>query len=457
MSILSAFTDGGDISGFEEVFKVTDITTPAMKAAIKDWAGLYTMSMPTDTEDPCQRIPVAVVSKLQKTVFSEYEATAQNSDFAKKVLNGLAACRKKGVQQAFIGGESFLKPLINKGNITFRVIPRTGYVVLERDNGVITSIGTQEETECNGFAYTLYERRTVDEDGFLTIESKLFKSAIQGGGAGEVSLSVLPKYAHLEPVFRLPKSIGSIGLIPIRCPAENVVDGSDDAVSVYAAAAGLIHNINVNEMQINKEFENGRSRIIASGDLLERDKNGRRSLSDDVFTALDDDPELIGINIFSPALREQSFLARKNEYLRNIETLIGMKRGILSEVEASERTATEITSSAGDYNLTIKDFQEMWESSVREAVRVCEALAGAYSIPTGAKVNPDDIVIDWGNGILYDEEKEWADRKEMVAAGLLKPEIAVAWRFNEPWDTPEDLAAIREKYMPELESLTEGE
>ena len=38
---------------------------------------------------------------------------------------------------------------------------------------------------------------------------------------------------------------------------------------------------------------------------------------------------------------------------------------------------------------------------------------------------------------------------QMVAAGILKPEIAIAWKYDLPWDKPEDLAAIREKYMPE--------
>ena len=37
----------------------------------------------------------------------------------------------------------------------------------------------------------------------------------------------------------------------------------------------------------------------------------------------------------------------------------------------------------------------------------------------------------------------------MVASGLLKPEIALGWKFNMPRDTPEQLRKIREKYMPD--------
>lgn len=105
--------------------------------------------------------------------------------------------------------------------------------------------------------------------------------------------------------------------------------------------------------------------------MLTKDARGNKVFKDHTFVGLDEDPETVGVTIFSPALREQSFLARKQEYLRNVENVIGLKRGLLSEVEAAERTATEITSSEGEYNLTVIDFQQMWEKTVREAVRVC--------------------------------------------------------------------------------------
>ena len=126
-------------------------------------------------------------------------------------------------------------------------------------------------------------------------------------------------------------------------------------------------------------------------------------------------------------------------------------------MEASERTAKEITSSEGDYNLTIIDFQEMWEDAVREAVRVCSVLGRLYKVYTGPDVDPDkDVVISWGNGILYDEDQVWVDLKGMVAAGLLKPEIAVGWYFDMPIETEADLAKVREKYMPEIESMLDS-
>ena len=461
MSVLSALFDN-KVYNFEQAFGVKDITSSNMKRAIRDWYGLYYQREPTETEDPCQRLPVAIVSKLTKTTFSEYKAAVEKDGpkgkYLASVLDALGKTRKTAMQNAFIGGECFLKPIFTPAGLCFSVVDRLNYLVLGRnEQDEIVDIGTAEKTVVGKLRYTLLERRTVDYSGYLTIESRLYRSEDDRMLGDQVPLATLDKYAALEPLFTLPKPVGSLGLIPLCTPLENCVDGSPDSVSVYAPAAGLIHNINRNEAQINGEFERGESRIICSGDMMAVGPDGKRKeLNDHVFTAVDESPDDIGITIFSPAFREQSFLARKTEYLRNCETLIGLKRGILSDVEAAERTATEVTSSAGDYNLTITDLQEMWEKAVREAVRVCDVLGQMYKACDSAVVDPaTDISVDWGNGILYDEEKVWADYMAMVASGMMRPEIALAWKFNLPWETPEDLLAIREKYMPELQKMVD--
>lgn len=462
MSVFSALFDSNMYS-FEQVFGVQDITTAEMKAAFKDWDRLYYQQEPNKQEDPCQRLPVAIVSKLTKTVFGEYQASAEKEgakgQFISSVLSALYNVRKKALQSALIGGECFLKPVFTPKGVCFSTISRKNCIVLGRnEQNEITDIGTSEHTTVGKLHYTLLERRSVDNNGYLTIESRLFRSDTRNILGVEVPLSALDQYANVEPVNTLPTPLYSLGLISLRTPLENCVDGSPDSVSVYAPAAGLIHLININEAQINGEFDRGKSRLVVSGDMMEIGPDGRRRFTDDVFTALDGDPENVGVTIFSPAFREQSFLARKAEYLRNCETLIGLKRGILSEVEAVERTAREITSSEGEYSLTIIDFQEMWEKAVREAVRVCDILGQMYRLCDRSPLDMEqDISVSWGNGILYDENKVWADYMAMVASGMLKPEIAIAWYFDLPWETPADLAAIRERYMPELVQLTGGE
>lgn len=446
----------GDARGYEEAFGAADCTSDAMKAAIAAWYRLFYQEEATEEEDPCARIPYTVVNKICKTCFGEY-APASRDGFARQVLEALDRVRKPAMQAALIGGEAYLKPFPAGEGFSFSVVQRSHALVFSRDaDGNPTDLGTAEHTAAQSGWYTLLERRTVGSDGLLTIRNRLYQSETAGALGRPVPLASLPRYAGLPDSYTYPEPAG-LGLVRMKTPVSNCVDGGPDGVSVYAAAAGLIRNINRNEALLNGEFERGQSRVFVSGDLLERDGQGRRRIGGNLFVGLDENPEEMGITIFSPALREASFLARKTEYLRGVETVIGLKRGLLSEVEAAEKTATEITSSAGDYNLTIIDFQQMWEKAAKDAVRLCGRLGRLHGVPGAHDMAEEDVAIDWGNGVLYDENKTWTDYKAMVAGGLLRPEIAVGWYFGLPTDTPEALAAIRERYMPQLEALAGGE
>ena len=433
------------IYDYQEAFGAWDRTTGAMRKAIREWFELYYQSEATADSDPCQRIPYTVVTKLVKTIFGEYKVSAK-SPAVQQIADQLDRHRKAAMQLALVGGECYIKPCPDAAGFSFTLIPRNNVLIFGRDaNGVPTDMGTVERRVQGNYYYTLLERRTVDEHGYLTIENRLYRASSSGALGTQVRLSEHPAYADLAQEYRYPMPVGSVGLACLKTPMVNCVDGSPDGVAVFAPAVGLIRNIDRNEAQMNGEFNRGQSRIIASADLLNRNTLGSRELTEHLFVGLDEDPEQVGLTIFSPELREQSFLARKQEYLRNVESVIGLKRGMLSDANAEQRTATEIAASAADYNLTVIDFQQMWENAMNQAVQLCCTLARMYKLET-----PDNthLSIDWGNGVLYDEDKTWEEYKAMVAAGLLKPEIALGWRFNMDADTAAQLEAIRTRYMP---------
>lgn len=437
-------------TSYAPAFGAADMTSAQMKAAIASWFELYYEDETTKVEDPCQRIPYTVVRKLTKTAFSEHK-TSSDDEFVNNVLREISEVSVQAMQLTLIGGEALLKPIptTDKKGFVFAAVPRNNMLVFSRDaRGELTDIGTLEVTTVGNCYYTLLERRTVDGKGYLTIRYKLFKSYAKDALGQQVSLNTLPQYEQLQPEFTFTKPVGSIGMVRVKTPMVNCVDGSPDGVSVYAPVMGLIRNINRNEAQLCGEFDRGESRIIVSADLLEKDAEGNKNLRDNLFVGLDEDPETTGITIFSPQLRDESYHARKQEYLRNVENVIGLKRGLLSEVEAAERTATEITSSAGEYNLTIIDFQNMWKKAVLETVQLCGLLGQMYQIAGAHEVADDAVTFDWGNGVLYDEAKTYAEMKEMVAQGLLQPERLLGWYLNLPCDTPEERTAIRDKYMP---------
>lgn len=442
----------------EQAFGKADATTPRMRAAIREWNDLY-YAVPRPGESADCRLPVLIVSKLCRTVFAEYEARVLPGGtlaaWQQGNLKALDAVRRRAMQYALVGGECLLKPVPAGAGFDFVPVRRDCFAPLARDaQGRLRAVGTMDRLTGGGRQYALLERRTAGEDG-LVIETRLFEMAGEVLGR-EAPLDTLPQTAGLRPTLLLP-GVPGVGLAALRTPLLNCVDGSADAVAVFAPAVGLIHSLARTERQLQQEFANGASRVFASEDLLREDGMGRRSLQDDLFVGLPDDPANLGVTVFSPALREQSFLARKQDILRGCESLIGLKRGILSEVEATERTATEITSSQGDYSLTIQDFQQMWADGLREALTLCDALGRAYGLCDGEALDLDAALsVDWGDGVLYDRARTWEEYRQMVADGMLRPELALAWYFDLPHKTPEDLQAIRARFMPAAQQNETG-
>ncbi len=414
---------------YEAAFGASDKTSRAMRKAMEDWQKIY---YGTGSGDTCQRIGYAIVHKIIGAMFGEYKLSAD------PILTPLDLRKREAVQLLLTGGECFIKPCPTPVGFDFTLIPRQNVLVFGRDSqGRPVDIGTVEQSVRGKFYYTLLERRHT-ENGFLTIENALYRSGSRENLGSPVPLREHPLYAELPAKYVFEAPIG-LGLTQMKTPLLNCVDGSPDGVAIYAPAVALIENIDKNEQQLCGEFERGESRIFVSSDLLD----GEKQLSDHLFVGLDESPDNVGIHIFSPKLREESYIARKQEYLRNVESMIGLRRGMLSDAQEDKRTATEITSSAGDFNLMIISIQQVWEQAVRETALLCRTLAELYGLPL-----PDGKVsVDWGNGVLFDEDKTWEDYRQMVRDGILAPEVALAWRFGLPCETEADRKEIRRKYM----------
>lgn len=391
--------------------------------------------------------------------FGEYDSSLQHTDSAKeKYLDGVRstfdACKTSFMTQAMIGGEAWAKPVpMPDGRLTWQIVGRDSVIILGRDaSGIPSDVALCEKSvSADHHFYTLVERRTSFA-GRLTIQYRLYCSDNKSTLGRRVPLASLPQYERLEDEYTFAVPIDGVGMVFLRMPITNCVDGSADGVSIYEPAMGLIHRINENELQFSREFELGRMRVVASADIL-RTHNGKKSLTDDVFVGLDGNEQSVGITPFAPALRNESYEARRQTYLKAIENLLGIKRGILSDAEAVSKTATEINSSAGDYSLSIMDFQHLYYDALQAALRLGDQIGQAYRLCDASAWDADELAVTWGNGVLYDADQEWTERKELVQMGLLKPELALAWKFDLPAETEADLAEIRKNYMPELKDL----
>lgn len=403
-ALIRALTNNA-VENIEEALGMTDATSSAMKHAIAEWYAAWYGRAPTKTEDPCQRLPYAIVNKLCKATFGEYDSGLQHTDSAKGkyldcVRNTFDACKTSFMTQAMIGGEAWAKPVpMPDGRLTWQIVGRDSIIILGRDaSGIPSDMALCEKSvSADHHFYTLVERRTSFA-GRLTIQYRLYCSDNKSTLGRRVPLASLPQYERLEDEYTFAVPIDGVGMVFLRMPITNCVDGSADGVSIYEPAMGLIHRINENELQFSREFELGRMRVVASADIL-RTHNGKKLLTDDVFVGLDGNEQSVGITPFAPALRNESYEARRQTYLKAIENLLGIKRGILSDAEAVSKTATEIDSSAGDYSLSIMDFQHLYYDALQAALRLGDQIGQAYRLCDASAWSADELTVVIGQPI----------------------------------------------------------
>jgi hypothetical protein len=435
-----------------EGFGEADITSEAMRRAVRLWYGLYYDFDGDGKTDPAQRVPFVIVDGVYKAVFGEYSLSAADGTVLGGVgeqvfsaaLDSFDKIRAEVFLQACIGGEALIKPLPGHGGFLFGVIGRGNMLVLERgaDGGItdlVTGAMTVRGTPAAPVYYRLTERRTLGADGLCTVQNKLYKSDNADSPGRPVPLSALPEYAGLQPVFTFPDPLGGLGLIPVRMPGVNCVDGSPDAVSLYAAAAREILKLYAHEARTQDEYDLTAPHLIASADLLRRD---REEIPRYITSLLDDDPSAAGLTVWNPKPNQTELEARDDQIKRSIENIVGLRRGFLSKTDTQERTATEILSTSVKMAHLVKDLQRMWDGVVRETLRVCSLLAPMYAIPWAGR----EVAAVWGNGVLYDEEKEFDRLSRLVEQGHLTPEYLID-RMGIKALSPERLAEIRAMFI----------
>lgn len=429
------------VQSFEDEFGEKDISSPIMQQAVSEWFNLYyDAEMASENSDSSQRIPCVVVSEVYNAVFGEYESSVDDETMG-SVIDNIDAIKDDIFQETLVGGEGFIKPIPKDNGFVFSFINRNSYVVLAKDEeGNVTSIGMSEKTIRGKYYYTLLERRTV-ADGKLVIECQVFKSHDRDTLGERGVLDEI--YPGLQPESTL--EINNLGLIPVKLPIKNCVDGSEDGVSIYAMAVKEIRKLYKHDARTEDEYELTAPHLVASIDVQRRNKKGELVEIPKYITALDEDNSDVGLTIYNPTPNQQELEARENQILRSIENLVNLRRGILSHVETDDRTATEVATSSARYALLIKKLQGMWSEMLGTAMEICAQLGQIY-LNWGNKELPE-VVVSWGNGVLYDEDKEYNRLYQLVAGGHLKPEYLIKWMEIHKMEEKE-IAEIRQAFMP---------
>lgn len=144
---------------------------------------------------------------------------------------------------------------------------------------------------------------------------------------------------------------------------------------------------------------------------------------------------------YSPQMRDESFKRGLEEYKREIEFVVGLSYGDLSNVQEVDKTATEIKASkTRKYNRV---------SAIQESLRKClEDFVAGLAFYNNAYRSGYEFNCKFNDSILTDEETERQQDRQDVSMGVMSH-----WEYRMKWYNEDEATA--KANLPEQNNVQE--
>ena len=365
------------------------------------------------------RIESSAVRELANVALNEMSLNITNEKL-NKIMDKVRERLDIYLQRGLALGAMVIKPL---GEDKFQCIAQNGFIIFGMDaDGNPTDIVFPEVKKIDKKVYFRLERHTLTAQG-LTITNRAYVSDSEKNLGREIPLSYVEEWANYIPSVRFPVDRMIFGYY--RNPNDNTVDGSEMGVSIYDTALEKIRRADIQFGRLDYEFESARRRIHADATMVKPDSNSksgnRRFQLDDIYVDVAGDKEDF-FNEFSPALRQDGFIAGLEEYRRSIEFDIGLSYGDLSRPQYVEKTATEINAAKYRKRNTVNHIQSQ--------LRVClEGLVYGLAFFNKQITSGYEFSCEFKDSFLNDEQSERdEDRKDLANGTLRRDEYRARWR-----------------------------
>ena len=443
---------------------------PAMANALELWYRMYQDRAPWKKPGMVKSLNLAamiageiarqVVLELKWKIEAPDPGQASGGDARAKYLSAefekLMDVLRQKLEQGCAAGGMIVKPWPNplNGHIYFDFALNWGICPLAFDDGGgLSDVIIPDVFRDGEHIYTRLERHRMEGED-VVISQRAFRSNRDDALGVEVPLASVPRWAGLQRSARITGAGGAL-FGWYRTAAANPVDaGCPLGASVYARAAEVIREADLQYSRLLWEFEGGELAVDVDPTALIARTDGAGNplpkLNERLFRAVDTGAEET-YRVFAPELRDRSLVNGLNQLLMRIEDLCGLSRGTLSEAGAEARTATELRILRQRSYATVTDKQRALERCLRDVIRAMDVYATAYGLaPEGEFA----VSFEWDDSILTDVGQQLQERLMLVDSGVLGRAELRQWYFGETEEQAR--AAIRAVEAERLGTNLEG-
>lgn len=422
----------------ETKLKIKTAVSDEMADAMELWGLMYCNTPPWRCGTvKSLNLPSAIASEIARLVTIEMETHVTGSPRAEwldgQYLRVIKDLRRYLEYGCALGGLVFKPYVCGKDIAVDFVLANQCYPIAFDSAGRCSDIVFVERKQHGSTYYTRLERHTMENTAcIITNSAYAGRSAVDLGN--EIPLTEVREWADLASIARI-ENIDRLLIGYFKPTQANTIDPTSPmGVSVYARAVELIREADKQYSRLLWEFEGGELAVDADAALFRLNpKTGAPELpkgKERLFRALNMDSTQSGtkpLETYAPQLRDVSLINGLNQLLQRIEDTCGLARGTFSDPNQDARTATEIKILKQRSYSTVADTQKSLQAALSDLVYAMNVWATLSGL---APPGEYDMSFEWDDSLIVDMQSEQAIRMQEVAAGLMRPERYIMWRYG---------------------------
>lgn len=359
---------------------------------------------------------------------------------------------KKITSMAYGYGGVFLVPYVKGKKLFYTIVPQnrvtidstegdliTGVTILAERKEITRGIG-QTKTYIRWTNYRLEPREDGTYNGI--IEQKFSDETGEEIPAPDFWQNIMIK----QTISGVDRAL--LGFI--KSPINNRKTNDKYGVPITYGCDDTIREIKETMKQLLDEFRLKKTFVGVDATLFKTDaKNNITSLPDDgLFKKLNSTNDDF-FQIYDPAFR--SYTERLQELYKRLEDEIGTSRGIITEVQTQNATATEIRRTMYDTFCLVDAMRENIEKGLEDFFYACNVLANAYNLSAQGEYQ---VLFDWDYSLLQDSQETFNQMMIGLNNGITKKVEVRQWlNPNETLKESEEAIKDIQESQPSIQDL----
>ena len=338
-----------------------------------------------------------------------------------EVLKRLKKQLKKAVARDLGTGGVLVIPYVARNKIYFNILSQNRFIINKRiGEDIIDCTVMGEHIVKDDEHYFRWADYTL-QDGNLYIKYRATNEDTP------INLKSIPEWANIEDMAIT--NVEKMLFMYVKSPTDNRHENNDYGVPITFGCDKQIEKIKHTLEQIDREFDLKEVFVGADVTMFNGDNalptNGiykKINAGDDNFWEL-----------FDPAYRDEPLFRKLTNQCAMLEKQIGTSKGILTDVETSNATATEIKKMLKDTFDLVDDIRDTLEDGINDFINACNILANYYNLSPQGEY---EVLYDWSYDLLEDPASTFSQLLQGHSKGAIK--TAELRQFLKPSETLEE-------------------